>query len=80
LETRRLDALPRKKAVNGLTMNAEDAADAHGIEPAIVDQPPDGLRVHAKLIRHLANADEPGLSAYRRHDHREAFQVLRPRV
>jgi hypothetical protein len=80
LETRRLDALPRKKAVDRLTMNAEDAADAHGIEPAVVDQPPDGLRMHAKLIRHLANADEPGLSAYGRHDRCEALQVLRPRA
>jgi hypothetical protein len=65
LETRRLNALPREKAV-----------DPHGIEPAVVDQPPDGLGVHAQLIRYLANADEPGLSACRRQNPRKALQVL----
>jgi hypothetical protein len=27
-------------------MDAEDAADAHRIEPTVVDQPPDRLRMH----------------------------------
>jgi hypothetical protein len=55
-------------------MDAEDAADAHGIESTVVDQPPDRLRMHAELIRHLAYADEPGISACRRHAG-EASQV-----
>jgi len=80
LETRRLDPLPREKAVDRVAMNAEDAADAHRVEPAVVDQPPDGLGVHAELIRYLANADEPGLSSSRRQDRRKALQVLRSRA
>jgi len=79
LETRRLHALAREKAVDRVAMNTEDATDAHRIEPATVDQPPDGLGVHAQLIRYLANADEPGLSASRRQDPCKAFQVLRSR-
>jgi hypothetical protein len=79
LETRRLHTLAREKAVDRVAMNTEDAADAHRIEPAAVDQPPDGLGVHAQLIRYLANADEPGLSASRRQDPHKAFQVPRSR-
>jgi hypothetical protein len=48
-------------------MDAQDAADTHRIESTVVDQPPDRLRVHAELIRHLAYADEPGISACRGH-------------
>jgi hypothetical protein len=59
--------LPRKKAVDRFAVNAEDAADAHGIQSPVVDQPPDRLRVHAELIRNLANADEPGFFASCRH-------------
>jgi hypothetical protein len=62
LETRGLHALPRQKAVDRFAMDAQDAADAHCIEPTVVDQPPDRLRMHAELIRHLAYADEPGIS------------------
>jgi hypothetical protein len=51
-------------------MDAQDAADTHRIESTVVDQPPDRLRMHAELIRHLAYADEPGISAYRRHSWR----------
>jgi hypothetical protein len=64
LETRRLDALPRKKPVDRFPVNAKDPADADRIQSPIVDQPPDRLRVHAELIRNLANADEPGFSAW----------------
>jgi hypothetical protein len=63
LETRRLDTLSREKVVDRMAMNAKDAADAHRVEPTVVDQPPDGLRVHAQLVRYLANADKPRLSA-----------------
>jgi len=48
-------------------MDAQDAADTHRIESTVVDQPPDRLRMHAELFRHLAYADEPGISACRRH-------------
>jgi hypothetical protein len=59
--------LPREKAVDSFPMNAEDAADAHRIQSPVVDQPPDRLRVHAELIRNLANADKPGSIAWCRH-------------
>jgi hypothetical protein len=67
LETRRLHALSRKKAVDRLAVNAEDTADAHRIEPPVVNQPPDRLRVDAELIRYVANAYEPGFFAWSRH-------------
>jgi hypothetical protein len=77
LETPWLHALPREKAVDRFAMDAQDTADAHCIEPTVVDQPSDGLGVHAQLIRHLANADEPGLSACRSQDPCKALQVPR---
>jgi hypothetical protein len=63
LETRRLHALAREEAVDGFSMDAEDATDTHRIQPPVVDQPPDRLRMHPELIRNLANADQPGLFA-----------------
>jgi len=48
-------------------MDPQDPTDTHCIESAVVDKPPDRLRMNAKLIRHLAYADEPGISACRRH-------------
>jgi hypothetical protein len=51
-------------------MDAQDAAHTYRIEATVVDQPPDRLRVHAELIRHLAYADEPGISACRGHSWR----------
>jgi hypothetical protein len=56
--------LYREETVDGFAVHAEDAADAHRIEPPIVDQPPDRLGMHAELVRYLANADEPGLFAW----------------
>ena len=70
LETRRLHALPCKEAVHRFAMDAQDATDTHRIESTVVDQPPDRLRVHAELIRHLAYADEPRISACRGHSWR----------
>src|SRR5712691_5869189 len=59
-------------------MNAEDASHANSVEPAVVDQPPDRLRVHAELGRDLADAHQaPGLSVYRRHNPSEGLQVSR---
>jgi hypothetical protein len=63
LKTRRLHALARQEAVDGFSMDAEDAADTHRIQPPVVDQPPDRFRMHPELIRNLANADQPGLFA-----------------
>jgi hypothetical protein len=63
LETRGLHALPREKAVDSGSMNAQHPADTDGVEPAVVDQSPDRLGMHAELFRHLANADKPGISA-----------------
>jgi hypothetical protein len=63
LETRRLHALTRKEAVDGVSMDAEDAADTHRIQPSVVDQPPNRLGMHPELIRNLANADQHGLFA-----------------
>jgi phage gp46-like protein len=77
LETRWLHTLPREKGVDRFTMDAEDAADTNGIEPAVMDQPPDSLGVHAELIRYLANADESGVSTCRGQDRCQALQVLR---
>jgi hypothetical protein len=63
LQTRWLHALAREEAVDGFSMNAEDAADTDRIQPPVVDQPPNRLRMHPELIRDLANADQPGLFA-----------------
>jgi hypothetical protein len=59
LETRGLHALAREKAVDGLAMNAQHAADAHGVKPTVVNQAANRLGVDSKLIRDLTNADEP---------------------
>ena len=67
LETRWLHALPREVVVDRLSMNAEDTADTHRIQSAAVNQAPDRFRVHAELVRNLANADEPRVSVSRRH-------------
>jgi hypothetical protein len=77
LETRGLDALASEEAVDRLTVDAQNASDAHGVEAAVVDQTPDRLGVHAELGRDLSDADETaaGLSAYRRHNPSEALQV-----
>jgi len=62
LETRGLHALPREKAVDGLTVHTQDPPDAYGVEPAVVDETTDGLRVNTELVRHIADADEVRLS------------------
>jgi hypothetical protein len=53
--------------VDRFPVNAEDAADTHRIQSPVVDQPPDRLRVHAELIRNLANTDESRFFAWCRH-------------
>jgi hypothetical protein len=69
LETRRLDALTREKAVDGRPVNTKDASDADCIEPAVVNQPPDRLGMHAELIRDFTDTHEAyGIFVCRPHD------------
>jgi hypothetical protein len=56
--------LAREKAVDRLSMHAKDTAYTHRVEPPVLDQPPNRLGMHAELVRNLANADEPGFSAW----------------
>jgi hypothetical protein len=50
--------LASEKAVERLTMDAQDAADPDGVEPTVVDETPDRLGMDAELVRDFANADE----------------------
>jgi hypothetical protein len=75
LETRGLHALTREKAIDSLAMNAQHTADTHGVETAVVDEAPDRLGMHTELICDLANADETGISAFRRHAVASLVQV-----
>jgi len=75
LETRGLHALAREKAIDSLAMNAQHTADTHGVETAVVDEAPDRLGMHTELICDLANADETGISAFRRHAVASLVQV-----
>jgi hypothetical protein len=77
LETRRLHALAREEAVDGFTMNAEHASNAYRVEPAVVDQAADGLRVDAELVRHLPDTDQTWFSTDGRHNSCEDSQVSR---
>jgi hypothetical protein len=58
-QTRRLDALAREESLDGVLLDPEDAADAHRVEPTIVDQTADRLRVDAELTSDLTHAVEP---------------------
>jgi hypothetical protein len=76
LETRGLDALASEEAVDRLTVDAQNASDAHGVEATVVDQAPDRLGVHAELGRDLSDADETaGFSTCGRHNPCEALHV-----
>lgn len=58
LETRRLHALAREKAVDRFAVNAQDASHTHGVEPAVVNQAPNRFGMDAELVGDIANADE----------------------
>jgi hypothetical protein len=58
LETRRLQALPREKAVDRFAVNSQDASHTHGVEAAVVNQAPNRFGMDAELVGHIANADE----------------------
>src|SRR6266536_2737376 len=49
LKTRRLHALAREKGVNCLAVDPQDPPDSYGVEPSVVDQAADRLRMHAEL-------------------------------
>jgi len=67
MEARRFHPLPREVTVDRFSMNSEHTADPHRIQSPAVNQPPDRFRMHAELIRNLANADEPRVYVSRRH-------------
>src|SRR5436309_13054106 len=67
LETRGLHALTREKAADGFAMHAKDAPDAHSVEPAVVDQAADRLRMDTQLVRNFTNTDETRIAAGRGH-------------
>jgi len=50
--------LPGEKAVDGFTVNAQDASNTDSVEPAVMNQPSNRFGVNAKLVGDLANADE----------------------
>jgi len=52
----RLDALPHEERVDRILVDAKDAPDPDGVEPAAVDQPADRLRVDTELNSDLADA------------------------
>jgi len=58
LKTRGFHALPRKKAVDGVAMNTQDAPNANGVEPPVMNQSSNRLRMNAELVCDITNADE----------------------
>jgi hypothetical protein len=50
--------LPREKAVDRFAVNAQDAPDANGVEPPVVNQASNRFRMDAELVGDIANADE----------------------
>jgi hypothetical protein len=78
LETRGLYALARKEAIYGFPMDPEDPPDANGVEPAVVNQPPDRLGMNAELVRDFTDTDQTAwLWAYGRHNPYAEWQVSR---
>lgn len=55
---RGLHALAREKAVDGFTMYAQNTPDSDGVEPSVVNQPPNRLGMDAELVGNFTNADE----------------------
>ena len=50
--------MAREKAVDGFAVNPQHAPDTNGVEPTVMDQASDRLRMNAELIGDLADADE----------------------
>jgi hypothetical protein len=51
-----LDALTREEPVDGLLVDAQDPPDANSVEPSVVNQSPDRLRMNTKPARHFSDA------------------------
>jgi hypothetical protein len=78
---RRLDALPREKAVDGLLVHAEDTTHADRVETSIVNQAADRLGMDAELSGDLADAIESvRLGVDRRHDSLQALHAAAARA
>jgi len=58
LETRRLHALAREKAVERRTVDAKDASYTHRVQSPIVNQASDRFRMDAELIGDFPHAHE----------------------
>lgn len=52
------DALPLEETIELGAADAQEASDPHALEPAVVDEAPDRLRVHAEAVGDLAHAHE----------------------
>jgi hypothetical protein len=50
--------LPREKAVDGVTVDAQDAPDPNGVESPVMNQASNCLGMNAELIGDIANADQ----------------------
>ena len=78
LETRGLHALARQEAIYRFPMDPQYPPDPNGVKPAVVDQPPDGLRMHAELIRDFTDTYQTAwFWAYGRHNPSGEWQVRR---
>jgi hypothetical protein len=66
---RGLDALAGEKTVHRVFVDTKDTTDAHRVEPALVDQAPNGLRMNTEPAGDLTDAVETvGLGFDGRHD------------
>jgi hypothetical protein len=64
-----LDALAGEETVHRVPMDTQDSTDAHGVEPALVDQASNGLRMNTEPACDLTDAVETvGLWFDGRHD------------
>ena len=75
LETRRLHALAREKAVDGFTVDTQHAADADSIEPPVVDYLPKPFALSALLekVRSAVAENRPREPSNRHRDCPELF-------
>ncbi len=59
-EPRRLDPLSGEEAIDLVRLDPQDPPDADCLDPAVVNQSPDRLRMDAEERRNLADAVEGG--------------------
>jgi pyridoxine/pyridoxamine 5'-phosphate oxidase len=73
--------LVREKAIDGFAMYTQHTTDTHRVETAVVDEPPNRLRVHAELRSDVSDADESArFSTHGRHARVEAYSSRRVSV